>query len=241
MRTKSALGRLEQENAEKLIKNYMPLIKRIAQHLLSKLPKCIQLDDLLQAGMVGLLVAAKNYNPQKGASFDTYAVIRIRGTMLDEVRKENWLPRSVHRNARRLEQITSQLESELGRDAHDNEIAQAMHVSISDYRKLLSEQNAKRVCNFDEAANEDGVPLEDVLCNPANDPFEDAQFQNFYFLLIKGMQKLTERERNVLKLYYDDELSLKEIGVRLGVSESRICQIHNQAMTHLKLKLFGRD
>lgn len=238
MKAKATLGRLKQQEAETLIKNYLPLIKRIAQHLMSKLPKCIQLDDLIQAGMVGLLIAAKNYNPQKGASFDTYAVIRIRGTMLDEVRKENWLPRSVHRNARRLEQITLQLESELGRDAHDNEIANALHVSMTDYRKLLAEQNAKHVFNIEDAANENGLPIDEMLFNSANDPYEDAQFENFYFLLLQGMQKLSERERHVLKLYYDDELSLKEIGVRLGVSESRICQIHHQAMVHLKSKLF---
>lgn len=241
MRAKNQLGRLKQQSAEQLIKGYLPLIKKIAQHLLTKLPRCIQLDDLLQAGMVGLLEAVKHYNPEKGASFDTYAVIRIRGTMLDEVRKENWLPRSVHRNARRLEQATIQLEGELGRDAHDNEIANAMHISMDDYRKLLSQQNAKHVFNLEEAANDDGTPFEEMLHDSSNDPFEDAQFQNFYFLLLRGMQKLSDRERHVLKLYYDDELSLKEIGVRLGVSESRVCQIHHQAMTHLKLKLFGRD
>lgn len=225
---------LEQRNG--LVEQHADLVKRIAHHLKSRLPANIQVDDLIQAGMLGLLDALKGYDAQKGASFETFAGIRIRGAMLDEVRRGDWAPRSVHHNSRRVADALHAVEQEQGRDAKDSEVAEKLGITINEYNRILSELSTGKLIGLEDL----GVP-EDVISpdvdNPYDDPFDDIARSAFQEQLADAIRTLPEREAMVLSLYYDDELNLREIGEVLGVSESRVCQIHTQAMCRLKMRL----
>jgi len=223
-------------NAEALINDHGVLVKRIAHHLMGRLPNTIQVDDLIQAGMIGLLDAAKNYNVEKGASFETYAGIRIRGNMLDEVRRGNWVPRSVHREARRISETIHQLEHQFGRDVRDLEVAEALDISLDDYHEMLCHVSSSKLFSIDDLSNQESILNENVVATML-DPFEGVHFEKFCMLFIESIEQLPEREKLVLSLYYDEDLNLKEIGAVLDVSESRICQIHSQAMLRLNARL----
>ncbi len=227
------------EPLEILIEKHAPLVKRIAHHLLARLPKSILLDDLLQAGMIGLIEAAKNYNEEKGASFETYAGIRIRGTMLDEVRKGDWVPRSVHRNGREISEKIRKIEHQTGRDAKDHEVANALSMSLDDYHQRLADVSSSRLFALDDVIFEE-VTLSELVPGNSPDPFEDVQYETLKSKIAESIATLPERERLVLALYYQEELNLKEIGLILSVSESRVSQIHSQAMLRLQARLQGR-
>jgi len=219
-----------------LVKQYTSLVRRIAHHLMGRLPPSVQTEDLVQAGMIGLLEAAKNYDKSKGASFETYAGIRIRGSMLDEIRKGDWAPRSVHRNTRKIAQTIRNIENNMGRDAKDYEIAKALEVSLDQYHKMLQDTNNTRIFGFDDIGVNEDMMGEGMVGTFPN-PMEGLQKQDFQKLLANCIAKLPERERLVLALYYDEELNLREVGEVLGVSESRISQIHSQAMIRLQSRM----
>lgn len=219
-----------------LIERHLSLVKKIAQHLIGRLPALVQAEDLMQAGMLGLLEAAKNYNADKGASFETYASIRVRGSMLDEIRKNDWVPRSVHRNTRRISEAVRIIENKTGRDARDVEVANSLAMSLKEYHQILQDSNGVRIMGFEEVGiHEDSVAV--GLAGPSPSPLEGLQHQDFWQNLSKGIEGLPERERLVLKLYYEEELNLREVGEVLGVSESRASQIHSQAMLRLQSRL----
>ncbi len=224
------------DDREQLLHQYSPLVKRIALHLLARLPRNVQLDDLMQAGMIGLLEAARKYDQQKGASFETFVGIRIRGAMLDEVRRNDWMPRSVHRNARKIAEAISSVEQRFGRDAKEGEIAAELQLSLSDYQQLLAEQSGSAVVGFDDVGLTDDV-LGQMDVGHIEGPAEGVQGAAFRSALTDAINLLPEREKLVLALYYDEEMNLKEIGSVLGVSESRVCQICNQAMVRLRSRL----
>lgn len=223
-------------NQNSFLEQYSSLVKRIAHHLLGRLPPSVLVDDLIQSGMIGLIEAQQNYDNSKGASFETYAGIRIRGAMLDEVRKGDWVPRSVHRNNRTINQAISELESSLNRDPTDAEVAQHLNMTIDQYHVALSDINCSRLVGIEDL----GVS-EDVISTAEesreNSPFQGVADDNFRHALIESIKELPEREALVLSLYYDEELNLKEIGEVLGVSESRVSQIHSQSMQRLRAKL----
>lgn len=224
------------KSAQDLIKNHAGLVKRIAHHLKGRLPPSVQIEDLIQAGMIGLLEAAKNYDATKGASFETYSGIRIRGSMLDEIRKGDWAPRSVHRNTRRITQAIRKIENEAGRDAKDQEVADELEISLDDYHKMLQDSVGTRIFGFDDVGvNEDLVP--EGIAGYFPSPLDGLQKADFHKALAKGITSLPERERLVLALYYDEELNLREVGSVLGVSESRVSQIHSQAMLRLQARM----
>lgn len=219
-----------------LVKSHATMVKRIAHHLKGKLPHHVMLDDLIQAGMIGLLEAAKKYDGSKGASFETYAGIRVRGHMLDEVRRNDWVPRSVYRNSRMITEAIKKIENINGCDAKDQEVASMLGISISDYHNMLKDSIGGQLYGFDDIGVTDDM-LKSAPSNTPKEPLAEVQRDNLNHLLIDIIQTLPEREQLVLSLYYEQELNLKEIGSVLGVSESRISQIHSQAMLRVKSRL----
>lgn len=218
---------------DRLVEQYAPLVKRIAYHLLGRLPSSVQVEDLMQAGMIGLLEASRKFDFGKGASFETYAGIRIRGAMLDEVRKGDWAPRSVHRNTRMVSDAMRAVEARLGRDAKDHEIAAELDMSLEEYYTILSDTAGSKLFSFDDLL-ESGAPAD---VQGGEEPFSGLQDERFRAALIEAIDSLPERERLLLSLYYDEELNLKEIGAVLGVSESRVSQLHSQCAARLRSKL----
>ncbi|KJF90372.1 RNA polymerase sigma factor FliA [Photobacterium leiognathi] len=225
-----------QQSPQAFIERYSSLVKRIAHHLMVRLPPSVLVEDLIQAGMIGLLEAQQNYDPTKGASFETFAGIRIRGAMLDDIRRGDWVPRSVYKNSRKISEAISHLENELGRDPNDQEIAQYLDMPLEQYHQALNDVNCGRLVGIsDLGVAEDSVANEESI--EENAPFQDVADDSFRASLAEAIKTLPEREALVLSLYYDEELNLKEIGAVIGVSESRICQIHSQAMQRLRAKL----
>lgn len=231
-----AAAYLQQSDKSQLVERHAPLVKRIAHHLMARLPASVLVDDLIQAGMIGLLEAARNFDGSKGASFETFAGIRIRGAMLDEIRKGDWTPRSVHKNSRAITEAISQVERETGRDARDTEIAEKLNVSIHDYHQMLNEVNAGKLVGIEDLGVSEDVIITEQ--NKGNDsPLQDLMQGAFQKALAHAITTLPEREAIVLSLYYDEELNLREIGEVLDVSESRVSQIHSQAMLKLKSRM----
>lgn len=212
------------------------LVKRIAYHLLSRLPPNVLLDDLVQVGMIGLIEAWRNYDPSQGATFETYAGIRIRGAMLDEIRRNDWTPRSVHRKAREVAEVIRKLENEKGRDVRDVEIAAAMSISLDEYHQILQDSLGSHLLSTDEM-EELGISPANSLKDHGDGPAEGLERQAFQAALAEAISNLPERERIVLALYYDEEMNLREIGEVLEVSESRISQILSQTTGRLRAKL----
>ncbi|MCX7117754.1 MAG: RNA polymerase sigma factor FliA [Legionellales bacterium] len=219
-----------------LLKSHAVLVKRIAHHLLGRLPNSIQLDDLMQAGMIGLLEAARHYDESKGASFETYAGIRIRGYMLDEVRRNDWVPRSVYRNSRLISSAVRVVENRVRRDAKDHEVAKELGLSLNEYHNLLSDSAGAHLYGFDDL----GL-TEDVLTDEAHgfisEPHDQVLKSDMTSHLSQIIEGLPKNERLVLSLYYEQDLNLKEIGKVMGVSESRVSQIHSQATHRIKARL----
>lgn len=229
---------VQKHDYEQLVREYATLVKRIAHHLIGRLPDSVQLDDLIQAGMIGLLEAARKYDGGKGASFETYAGIRIRGAMLDEIRKGDWAPRSVHRNSRRISEAIKQIESAKGRDAEDSEVAGFLGISQDEYHAILKDSAGCRLFSFEEVVEKSESGF-DVFEDESPNPLDGIERESFQRQLADAIRHLPEREQLVLALYYDEELNLKEIGAVLGVSESRVSQLHSQAAHRLRARLGG--
>jgi len=226
-------------NEEEVVHQFAGLVKRIGYHVAGRLPSNIQVEDLIQAGMIGLLEAARNYTASHGASFATYASKRVRGAMLDEVRRSDWAPRSIHRKAREVAEAIRMIENREGREATDTEVARALGISLDAYHEILTDAlSSKLVCLDDSDA---GASLDRASFTEAGGwaqgPFDQVESDRFRESLVREIEDLPEREKLVMSLYYQEELNLREIGSILGVSESRVCQIHGQALTRLRARL----
>ncbi len=224
------------------VEDYAYLVKRIAHHMVARVPSCVQVEDLIQAGMIGLLEAAQKYDDSKGASFETYSGIRIRGAIVDEMRRGDWAPRSVHRNARRVAKAMAIVEKKYGRDAKDYEVAEQLDMSLEEYHDIVKDSASTRLFSYEDTFEEDdsriAPPINGVsLAGPSESVHKNA-LQEALSRAIKG---LPEREQMVLSLYYEQEMNLKEIGQILGVSESRVSQIHSQAAVRLRARLTDWD
>ncbi|MGR9051508.1 MAG: RNA polymerase sigma factor FliA [Gammaproteobacteria bacterium] len=219
-----------------LVTRHVPLVKRIAYHLLGKLPDSVLVEDLIQAGMLGLLEAVKNFDAAQGASFETYAGIRIRGAMLDEVRRSDWTPRSVHRKAREVADAIRHIESETGRDAKDSEVAAYLGIGVDEYNRILQDSVGCRALSVEELSEEGDAFLQEAG-GSGDEPLANLSREAFDKALAEAVRSLPERERLVVSLYYVDELNLREIGKVLDISESRVCQISSQAMLRLRARL----
>lgn len=219
-----------------LVERYAGLVKRIAYHLSGRLPDTVQLDDLMQAGMVGLLEAAQKFDDRNTASFETFAGIRIRGAMLDEVRRHDWTPRSVHRWTREISEAMHRIEGREGRPATDEEVAEELELSLEEYHRALQDTKGHKLLSLNEAEDEDDPMIERLPSNEAGvlDGLENSDLKH---CVADAIRELPEREQLVLALYYDEQLNLREIGAVLGVSESRVSQIHSQAVTRIRSQL----
>ena len=238
MRGVALYASLGGDTADDLIARHAPQVKRIAYHLLARLPASVQVDDLIQAGMLGLLEAARRYDPSQGANFSTFAEPRIRGAMLDETRKGDWTPRSVHRKAREVTAAIRAVETATGREAQDRDIAGHLGLSMEEYHDTLADMRGQKMLSLDEAGPDDDSEIHRVPA-PDSDPADAVNRESMVKALGSAIDLLPEREKLVLSLYYDEELHLKEIGAVLGVSESRVSQLHGQALARLRARVAG--
>lgn len=227
---------VQSASADEPIMRHAPLVKRIAHHLANRLPNSVQVDDLIQAGMLGLLEALKNYDAAQGANFETYAGIRIKGAMLDEIRRSDWTPRSVHKKSRQVAHAIWSIENKTGHEARDVEIAEHLGLPISDYHQILQDSMSCRVFSVEELA-QTGDHYQDEPVSRKEEPLEGLSRDSFRRALANAIMNLPEREKLVISLYYDDELNLREIGEVLDISESRVSQICTQAVLRLRSRL----
>lgn len=222
-------------DVEQAVMQHATLVKRIAFHLKARLPASVQTEDLYQAGMIGLIEAVRHYDRSLGAKFETYAGIRIRGAMLDELRRSDWAPKSVHRHARELAQAIHVVENRTGRDARDSEVAEQMGVSLEEYNQIL--QDGSTCIISMEQLGIDQDEFVDGFIDMMSDPMASQQHDDFRDSLMRAIAGLPERERMIVTLYYDSELNLREIGSVIGVTESRVSQLLNQAHARLRSRL----
>lgn len=222
-------------NREQYVAQYAPLVKRIAHLLAAKLPSCVEVDDLIQVGLIGLLDAVGNYDPSQGAQFETYASQRIRGAMLDELREADWAPRSVRRSMRAIEAAISKLEQKLGRHPGEQEVANELKMPLAEYQQMLQDSRGHQLVyyeDFQQADEDDFFERHSADMRPG--PLGQIENEDFRAALVAAIKLLPEREQLLMSLYYEEELNLKEIGAVLGVTESRVSQLHSQAVARLR-------
>lgn len=227
---------VHEQTQESFVKAHALMVKRIAYHLLKQVPPIVALDDLIQAGMLGLLEAVRNYDITKGASFETYAGIRIRGHMLDELRRNDWAPRSVYRNNRRISEAVKQIEHREGREAKAQEVAAELQLSIKEYNDMACDSVGSQLYAFEEI----GLSEEMLSGQSHHEPHAQALQEDLMYHLTESIELLPAKEHQVIQLYYVQGMNLKDIGEILGVSESRISQIHNRATKRIRERLSER-
>lgn len=226
----SAYSENERAGVDSLVRQHLPLVKQIALHLSARLPPSIELDDLLQVGLIGLLQASESHDGARGASFATYAGIRIKGAMLDELRRHDWLPRSVQGNLRRVSTAIREAEARLGGPVKDGDIANELAMPLSEYHALASELASARMASLDELE-------QPVRGDSGAEPERQVQDARFRDALAGAVSRLPEKEQLMMSLYYNEGLNLREIGLVLDVSESRVSQLHGQALARLRASL----
>ena len=228
-----------QINKDQLVQRFAPLVKRIAYHLMARLPSSVQVDDLVQNGMMGLLDAINRFEAGMGAQFETYAAQRIRGAMLDGLRENDWLPRSLRRDFRRIEVAIAQLEQEHGRAPSEQELATALGMTLADYQKMLQDARGHQLISFEDLV-EDGDEdfLERHLTDHSCEPSKILEDESLRRLLVDGIEALPEREKLMMALYYEQDFNLREIGEVMGVTESRVCQLHTHVVARLRARIF---
>jgi RNA polymerase sigma factor for flagellar operon FliA len=221
-----------------LLEQHMPLVKRLAHHMKAKLPPSVEVDDLIQAGMMGLLDAINRYEETHGAQFETYAVLRIRGAMLDELRNSDWMPRSTRQNMRKVEGAMNSLQQKLGRAPTESEVAKSLKIPLSEYQDLLSDGSGHQLIYYEDFHGDDGNDsFLDRYAVDDDDPLRSLLETDFRQAVIDAIDGLPPREKLLMGLYYEEELNLKEIGAVMGVSESRVSQLHTQAVARLRAAL----
>lgn len=226
----------QETSLEEQLKKMAPLVKQIARHLMMRLPHSVQFDDLVQVGMIGLLESIKNFDDSKGASIETYAGIRIRGMMIDEVRRNNWAPRSVHKKAKIISEKIKELEHISGRVVSDREIAASLNIDLNEYHQMLYDASGTQLFAIEDMMDDENISS-DTSATEFIDLSEELHQKNMKKKLSEIIKDLPEREQLVLSLYYDEGFNLKEIGKIIGVSESRVCQLHTQSMCRIQSKV----
>jgi RNA polymerase sigma factor for flagellar operon FliA len=231
------------ETREAIILKYAPLVKYVAGRVAIGLPSNVEFDDLVSFGVFGLMDAIEKFDPSRGIKFETYAIARIRGAVLDGLRSNDWVPRSVRQKAREMERTCADLENRLGRSATDQEISEAMDISVHDFYQLLSEVSCTTLSSLDElwsvnSSDDDSVRVLDLVRNnESEDPLHHVEVEEIKTTLANAIDSLPERERMVIALYYYEGLTLKEVGEIMEISESRVSQIHTKAIFRLRGRL----
>ena len=233
----TAKGQLDR-NA--LIRQYQPLVHRLAHHMMAKLPASVEVDDLIQVGLIGLSEALSRYETGQGAQFETFATQRIRGAMLDELRENDWMSRGSRKNQKDIEQALRRLEHQLGRSPIESEIAAELGLSLSDYQSLLGKVRGTQLIYLEDMGrsgeDDDGFLDRHVADNDA-DPLNLLGDQRLRQALVAAIKTLPEREQFVMSMYYEQDMNLKEIAAVLNITESRVCQLHSQAVARLRAKM----
>ncbi len=233
--------KLTQNQKDDLIKEYAPLIKFVAQKISVRLPSNIELDDLISAGVIGLMDAIDKYDSTRDNKFKTYAEFRIRGAILDELRAQDWVPRSIRDKAKLLDRTMASLESDLGRAPTDEEISSALNIKVSEFHDLVNQVRPVSLLSIDNSqsfSNDDHKSILNLLeSSKLNNPFNQLNVKSIKEVVAQAIEELPERQRMVLSLYYYEDLNLKEIGQVLRVTESRVSQLHAQAVARLRVKL----
>jgi RNA polymerase sigma factor for flagellar operon FliA len=233
----TAKGQLDRDA---MIRQHVPLVRRIANHMIAKLPPNVELDDLIQVGMMGLAEALSRYEVAQGVQFETFATQRIRGAMLDELREGDWMSRSSRKSQKDIERAVSRLEQQLGRSPLESEIAEEMGMSLPEYQSLLGKVRGTQLVYLEDMTHgsddEDGF-LDRHLGDSEADPVELLRDQRLKVSLVNAINSLPEREQHIMGMYYEHDMNLKEIAAVLGVTESRICQLHSQSIARLRAKM----
>ena len=223
-----------------LIRQHATLVRRIAQHMIAKLPPNVELDDLIQVGMIGLADALSRYEASQGVQFETFASQRIRGAMLDELRENDWMSRSARKGQKEIESAIHKLEQQLGRSPKDSEIAAFMDMPLEDYQALLSKVRGTQLIYLEDihAGDDDSESFLDRYLGDADaDPLSLLRDERMRAALVQAIDSLPEREKYVMGMYYEHDMNLKEIAAVLEVTESRVCQLHSQAIARLRAKM----
>ncbi|MBI5330367.1 MAG: RNA polymerase sigma factor FliA [Betaproteobacteria bacterium] len=221
-----------------LAREYLPLVKRIAYHMMTRLPASVEVDDLIQAGLMGLMDAVERYDDEQGAQFETYATQRIRGAMLDELREADWASRNVRKAGRQIENAIHILQQRHMRPPTEQEIADEMGMEVNAYFELLGDTRGAQLVYYEDLHDGDGDDfLERFADDEGQGPFDILATQHFKGALMQAVGILPEREKQLMGMYYEQDMNFKEIGQVLGVSESRVCQLHGQAISRLRSRL----
>ncbi len=232
----TAKGRLE---VDAMLRQYSPLVRRLAHQMIAKLPANVEIDDLIQVGMIGLTDALTRFDAGQGVQFETFATQRIRGAMLDELRGADWLSRGTRKQQRDIESAVHRLEQRLGRAPHESEIAKEMGMELADYQEMLGKVRGTQLIYLEDMSGEDGDNdfLDRHVTDEGNDPLSLLQDHRMRHALVEAIKNLPEREQYVMSMYYEQDMNLKEIAAVLGVTESRVCQLHSQSIARLRVKL----
>ena len=235
--TYTAKGQLDR-NA--MLQQYVPLVRRLAHHMIAKLPANVELDDLIQVGMIGLNDALTRFESAQGVQFETFATQRIRGAMLDELRENDWMSRSSRKSQKDIEKAVQRLEQKLGRSPLESEIAAELDMSLGDYQSLLGKVRGTQLVYLEDMTHGDddeGFLDRHETPDTEADPMALLRNQRLRSSLVGAIQSLPEREQYIMGMYYEHDMNLKEIAAVLGVTESRVCQLHSQAIARLRAKM----
>ena len=233
----TAKGQLDR-NA--LIRQYQPLVRRLAHHMMAKLPPSVDVDDLIQVGLIGLADALSRFEASQGVQFETFATQRIRGAMLDELRENDWMSRGSRKSQKEIETALHRLEHKLGRSPVESEIAAELGMSLTDYQSLLSKVRGTQLVYLEDmsgSGDEDDNFLDRHVSDAEADPLHKLRDQRLRQALVDAIKTLPEREQYIMSMYYEQDMNLKEIAAVLEVTESRVCQLHSQSIARLRAKM----
>jgi RNA polymerase sigma factor FliA len=226
-----------EDERERIVEEFIPIIKHLAYKVSKGFEEKNMIEDLISAGVVGLLEAIEKYDTKRGAKLNTFAYLRIRGAMVDELRSRDWFPRSARSKAKKIEEVIRRLENRLGRYPKEEEVAEEMHIDFEDYLSLMKDYKNLSILSIEdlhEAVGEDREKIISYVTDESDDPEKFAEFHELEEILAKEIERLPEKQKIVLSLYYHEDLNMKEIAKSLSITEARVCQIHSQAIISLR-------